>query len=120
MKKPKPDDWARLMHIRDALTKLTEFVKGLNEQSFIKDEKTLLASLKLIEITGEAVYHISDDLKKKYPGVPWQQIEGMRHKLVHDYYDVDSAIVWRVASVFAPQLESQIEKIINDLQNPPE
>lgn len=117
MKKEKPDDYIRLLHIRDAIAGAQRFINGYTFQSFIADEKTFLATVKQIEIIGEAVYHLSDNVKKQYPMIPWAQIEGMRHRLVHEYYDIDTAISWRVANELLPAFAKDIEQIINEINN---
>lgn len=117
MKKQKTDDYARLLHIKDAIEGIQRFIEGYNLDTFIADEKTFLATVKEIEIIGEAAYRLSDTLKKQYSNIPWQQIESMRHKLVHDYYDIDKKVAWQVATNFTPQLQTDIAKIIEDLDN---
>jgi uncharacterized protein with HEPN domain len=49
--------------------------------------------------------------------IPWAQIEGMRHRLVHEYYDIDTAISWRVANELLPAFAKDIEQIINEINN---
>lgn len=104
------------MHIKDAIAGIQRFIQGYNLDAFIADEKTFLATVKEIEIIGEAAYRLSDSLKKQYSHIPWQQIESMRHKLVHDYYDIDKNIAWQVATNFSPQLKVDIDKIVEDLE----
>lgn len=87
----------------------------MNEEEFLADDKTILASIKIVEIVGEAVYHLTKELKDKYDDIPWKKIEGMRHRLVHDYYEIDAAIIWRVATVYIPQLGEDIDGVLNDL-----
>jgi len=113
MKRDKPDDWARLKHIQDAIDKIADFIKGYEEEQFAEDEKSLLAVYKLIEIIGEATYHLSKTLKEKYADVEWSKIERMRHRLVHEYYSIDSKIVWLVASIYVPQLGQNIKLILD-------
>ena len=117
MSAQKPDDIKRLNHIKDALDELLGFVQGFDEKSFSEDRKTFLSSLKLIEIIGEPSYHLSDAVKTHFSHIPWRQIEGMRHRLVHEYYAVDSIVAWRVATVYAPQLRAEIDTVLTFLQN---
>ena len=71
--------------------------------------------LKLIEIIDEATYKITKTLQAKYPAVPWAKISGMRHRLVHEYYEIDPKIVWGVATVYIPSNKADFENIIADL-----
>lgn len=68
--------------------------------------------LKHIEILGEAVFKLSDDLQQRHPQVPWAKVEKTRHILVHDYFDVNWDIVWRIATTHLVELKPQIESVI--------
>lgn len=76
------DDLSRLRHMRDAARKIAVFIEGENRQSLGEDEKLQLSLVRLVEIIGEAAARISDDLKEKYPQVPWQVITSM-HLYMH-------------------------------------
>jgi uncharacterized protein with HEPN domain len=62
-------------------------------------------------IVGEAAWSLSQSIKDQNPHVPWRQIEGMRHIMVHDYFKVDWDIVFTTAKSHVPALKSQIEAI---------
>ena len=68
--------------------------------------------LKQVEIIGEAVFKLSDDLKGRHSEVPWKKIERTRHILVHDYFDVDWDILWDILQKHLPPLRSQVEVIL--------
>jgi uncharacterized protein with HEPN domain len=72
MKKNKPDDLARFLHVRDALCGIQRFVEGYTQESFETDEKTFLATIKQVEIVGEAIYHVTKPIKEQYSHIPWQ------------------------------------------------
>ena len=65
-------------------------------------------------IIGEAVGDISQAMKKSYPQVPWQIIADTRHKMVHDYEDVSSRVVWNIVEEHLPELKQNIHAIIKD------
>ena len=62
-----------------------------------------------VMIVGEAIWQLSKEIKAKYPTIPWRQIEGMRHIMVHDYFKVDWDIVFNTATQHIPKLRSQIQ-----------
>ena len=78
---------------------------------FEGDEKLQLALVHLIQQIGEAASRVSDSRRKIMPSVAWRQIIGMRHRLVHEYHNVDLDVVWQVAAGDLPTL-------IDALRNP--
>ena len=71
--------------------------------------------VKLIEIIGEAVKNVPDEVRVNYPEIPWKNIAGMRDKLVHEYWAIDEQIVWQVTQKNLPQLKRTIASIIEKL-----
>ena len=116
MKKDKPTNLIRLFHIQDYCEKIVQLIDGFDAEKFEQDERTTLAVTRCIEIIGESAYKMDKEVKTLYPSIPWVNIEGMRHRIAHEYYDLDMTTLWRVASVFAPQLILDIQPIISDLQ----
>ncbi|HEX2984309.1 MAG TPA: DUF86 domain-containing protein [Ignavibacteriales bacterium] len=92
------------------------FISGMTFSDFINDDKTQYALIRAIEVIGEASAKISDDIKSHYPEIPWKEMSGMRNKLVHDYFGVNSEVVWKTAVEDLPKLERQVEQIILDLK----
>jgi uncharacterized protein with HEPN domain len=116
MKKTKPTNLIRLYHIRDYCEKIVMLIEGFDEEKFQQDDRTTLAVTRCIEILGESSYKIDKEIKAQYPSIPWVNIENIRHRIAHEYYDLDLTTLWRVASVFAPQLKNDIAPIIADLE----
>ena len=116
MKKTKPTNLIRLYHIRDYCEKIDQLIGEFDEKQFEQDERTTLAVTRCIEILGESTYKIDKEIKAQYPSIPWVNIENIRHRIAHEYYDLDLTTLWRVASVFAPQLKNDIAPIIADLE----
>jgi len=67
-----------------------------------------------MEIIGEAVKHLSAELRAAYPDIPWQDIAGMRDKLIHDYFGVDADKVWLTAVEDLPLFKSRLKTILDD------
>ena len=89
----------------------------MTKEVFLKDEKTQRAFARSIEIIGEAVKNISNDVIIKYKEVPWRSIAGMRDKLIHGYFSVDYEIVWDVAKNIIPEFKYQLIKIMDAEKN---
>ena len=116
MKKAKPGALARLQHIRDAILLAFDFTEGFDKTAFLNDPKTQAAVVRQIEIIGEAVYALPDTLTQQYPHIPWKNIEATRHKIVHDYFEVDLEVVWNVTRIHLPPFLKEIEGMIANFQ----
>ena len=80
---------------------------GLNHRS-----RQILALVKDIEIVGEAAYRISDTAKDKHTDIPWDDIIGMRHRLVHAYFDINLDILWSTVTDDLPALVLALKRIV--------
>lgn len=97
-------------HILEAASELSDFIKGLNKNSFMNNKMARAAAVRQIQIVGEATKKLSDETKSKFPDVRWKDIAGMRDKVVHDYFGVDYEAVWQTATVDIPALIKILQK----------
>jgi uncharacterized protein with HEPN domain len=104
-----------LNDITESITDIKEFTKGITFEDFLKDRKTIKAVVRSLEIIGEAANKIPQNIRKKYPETPWQEIIGMRNKLMHEYFGTDLNIVWQTIEEDLVPLEKTVIKIFNDL-----
>ena len=95
-----------------AMDNVREYATGVGLDD-VKQNKMLRHALAYnVQIVGEAAYHLSKEFKSQHPETEWRYIEGMRHVLVHDYYQVDVEELWNVAQNDIPALYSQIESYL--------
>ena len=94
---------------------VSKFTRGMSYDNFIQDDRTYHATLRNLEIIGEAIKNISDETKIKYTQVKWRKIAGFRDIVAHDYFGVSDEIVWDVIQNEIPLLTKQIKKIIKEL-----
>ena len=88
------DEFLYLRHVLDAINTIEEYLQGVDEEHFKATRLLQDGTIREIEIIGEAVKNVSKDIRKSYPEVPWQDIAGMRDKLIHGYFGVDIEKVW--------------------------
>jgi uncharacterized protein with HEPN domain len=84
----------RIQDILAAIAEIETFVAGLSRDQFLADAKTLKAVVADLTIIGEAATHVPAATTQAHPEVPWALMTGMRHRIVHGYYQVDPVIVW--------------------------
>ena len=73
------------------------------------------ASIKQMEIIGEASDHISDEIKTKFTEIEWSQIKGMRNIFVHEYFGIDTNLVWEIIKDDLPDLKNKVQFIVNSI-----
>ena len=111
-------DRARLEHILSAIDRVFSFVEGHDLEEIHKDGVLYYAVVKNIEIIGEAAYMLTTEFKDAHPYTPWKIIIGMRHFLVHGYYEVAAEEVRNVIEKDLQPLKEQIEAYLKELDEP--
>jgi uncharacterized protein with HEPN domain len=101
-------DRERLADMLDAIQRATSYVAGISYEDFLVDAKTQDATIRALEVLGEASKEISTDLKTRFPDIPWKRIAGQRDKLIHNYFGINFDIVWESITLDLPALESQV------------
>ena len=107
--KGKLGDKQRLLHIYEAIVEIENYVSGSVIEAFLSNSMMKYACIKQLEIIGEASNLITNETKDIMTDVPWKQIVGMRHLLVHEYFGVDFELIWQVISFNLPVLKKQVE-----------
>ena len=113
MREPVKDP-ARLEHMLDAIGRIFGFVNGKAKDGIQNDSILFYAVVKNIEIIGEAAYMLTAEFRDSHPMTPWKIIIGMRHFLVHGYYEVDADEVWNVVEKDLLPLKQQLESYIQE------
>ena len=98
-----------------AAEELEEFTKGMDFAAFKADKKTVNAVIRSLEVMGEAAKRIPENVRRKYPDIPWKRIAGMRDKLIYEYSGVDLEIVWTVIKQELPPIRPHLQRFARDL-----
>jgi uncharacterized protein with HEPN domain len=97
-----------LEDILDAVANIEKYTKGLSFKEFRVNMLVRDAVVKNLEVIGEAVKNLPEQVKQKIPGVNWRSIAGLRDILIHRYFEVDAEIMWDVIKNELPDLKSRI------------
>jgi uncharacterized protein with HEPN domain len=106
------DDTIRLRHMLDAAREAIEFAQGHARSDLNSDRMLVLALVKVIEIIGEAAYQVSPETREQWPGIPWEDIIGMRHRLVHAYFAINLDILWGTVRDDLPPLVEALREVL--------
>jgi uncharacterized protein with HEPN domain len=106
-------DAIRLRHMLEAAREAVSFAQGRSRDDLTRDRMLVLSLVKAIEIAGEAAFQISEPTRNELPDLPWADIIGMRHRLVHVYFDINLDILWQTVQVDLPVLIAQIEQLLS-------
>jgi uncharacterized protein with HEPN domain len=101
-----------LIDIQMAMSRIAEYITDCTLPEFKRDYKTVDAVIRNFEVIGEASKNLPDEIKMKYPEVPWDEMYLLRNKVSHEYFGVDYEIIWDVATNYLPENKIQIDKIL--------
>jgi uncharacterized protein with HEPN domain len=107
-------DRERLADILEAIEKIDRYVSR-GRQAFESDEMFQAWVVRNLQIMGEAANRISTETITRFPEIPWGKMIGMRHVLVHGYFEIDQDIVWSVVENDLPSLKMQIQTALKKL-----
>lgn len=107
-----------LEDILRAMEAIESFVAGMDFAAFDRDLKTKSAVLAQLATMGEAVKLLPDDIRAANPAIMWRSMAGMRDRLIHGYFKVDYALVWRTVTEVLPADIRAVREMIAGLAKP--
>lgn len=102
--------------ILDSGAAIVSYVQGIDFDAFEQGRMRYSAVIREFEIIGEAVGKLSEELKCKYPEIPWQDVKDFRNLLAHEYFGVDLEIVWNTIRDDLPMLMNAVQKIVSGIK----
>lgn len=105
-------DEAYLLDMMIAARDAVSFVRGLSPEQFNASRLHQQAVTKAVETIGEAAGRVSEPTRAAHPQIPWREITGVRHRLVHDYFEIDLDKVWEIVQNDLPPLITALEPLI--------
>lgn len=109
------EDRIRLLHMVEASQTALQFVSGRERSDLKTDQMLLFAVVRAIEVLGEAANKVSEDVRIANTNIPWKAIVGMRNRLIHAYFDVDTDMVWETIHVEIPALLPHLQGLLSHL-----
>lgn len=108
-------DIVRLRHMLDAALQARSFAEGRNRRALEQDAMLVLALVKAVEIVGEAACQVTEETRARLPQIPWEDMVGMRHRLVHAYFDINLDVLWEPVRQDLPTLIRELESVLREL-----
>lgn len=103
-------DSVRLQHMLEAAQEAPEFSQGATREDLETNRMLAHALVDCLNIIGEAARQVSPETRQDCPAIPWQEIIGMRNRLVHAYFDINNDVVWQTVKEDLPSLVAALEQ----------
>ncbi len=102
----------RLLHIIDAINEIENYLQDSDLETFVNNSMMFNATLRQLEIIGEASNRLSEDVLNENPSIPWARIIGLRNLVIHEYFGVDDFTIWNIIKINLPVLKEKIMLLI--------
>ena len=106
-------DFARLNHILEAVLEIEIYTANVTFEDFCNNSMMYNATIRQLEIIGEASNKLSEGIYQDNPEVPWKRLIGLRNVIVHEYFGIDDLVIWNIITINVKNLKTQISKIID-------
>ncbi|MDI6654450.1 MAG: DUF86 domain-containing protein [Candidatus Hydrothermarchaeota archaeon] len=101
----------------EAMNKIERYIKNLDYDSFAENTLVIDAVVRNLEVIGEAIKNVPNSVREKYPNIPWKRMIGLRNIVIHEYFGIDLANVWKIITQNIPEVEPHIMKIFDELKH---
>ncbi len=112
MKAAPAGDAVYLESMHDAIARIRRYLGRKRRRAFLADPLLQDALIRNLEVIGEAAGRVSRELAAQHPAIPWRDIAGMRHRLIHGYLKVNLDTVWQAIERDLPRLARQLDRLL--------
>jgi uncharacterized protein with HEPN domain len=103
-----------LRDIMDSIERIETYTRGVTYDSFCHNQMMVDAVIRNLEVIGEAAGNVTEDIRTKYPTIPWRKMISLRNILIHEYFGIDESIVWEVATTNLKEVKPEILRAIQE------
>lgn len=103
-----------LNDILESMNRIDKYISGVEYDSFLNNQMLIDAVIRNLEIIGEAARNVPEEIRSKYPKIPWRNMIGLRNILIHQYFGVDESIVWEIIQADLPEARPNLLKAIEE------
>jgi len=100
-----------------AMDKIERYIKGLTYETFVENDMAIDAVIRNLEIIGEAAKNLPEEVKVRYPDIPWKRMVGLRNIAIHEYFGVDLEIIWEIITRNLPETKPKIEAMLKSFND---
>ncbi len=106
------NSWLYIEDMLQFCLKVQAYTEGKDQQSFIQDGLTYDATLRNLELIGEAARHIPNEIQALAPTIPWRTLIAVRNRIIHGYLGLDNDILWDIITTEVPLLINELEQLL--------
>ena len=104
-----------LEHIAEHGKAVRDFITGMTQEQFLKDQKTIFAVIRCLEVISEASRRLTEDMKARHPDIPWEDVASLGNVYRHEYHRLNLARVWKTAVASVPRIlafaETELQRL---------
>ena len=100
--------------ILEAIEAIRAYTAGFSLEAFAQDRKTRDAVIRNLEVIGEAVKKVPEQVRARFPDADWKRIAGLRNILIHEYFGIDTEIIWDIVQNKLPPLEKRVQALLRE------
>lgn len=98
----------------EALSRIERYARGMDEDVFVADDRSVDAVVRNLEIIGEAAHRVPVEVQQRHSEIPWSHLTEIRHILVHEYHSVDSALIWATVRNDIPDIAAPLRALLRE------